>query len=63
MIVRQSIGRGLRTHKDKDKLRLYDYVDCLDSNKKSMLVNHSRVRKTIYKEQGFNYVIKKVSLG
>ena len=62
VIVRQSIGRGLRTHKDKDKLRLYDYVDCLDSNKRSMLVNHSRVRKTIYKEQGFNYIIKKVSL-
>lgn len=63
VIVRQSIGRGLRKHKDKDKLRLYDYVDCLDSQKKGMLMNHSRVRRTIYNEQGFNYVIKKVSLG
>ena len=63
VIVRQSIGRGVRTHKDKDKLRLYDYVDCLDSQKKNMLMNHSRVRRTIYNEQGFNYIIKKVSLG
>ena len=62
VIVRQSIGRGLRKHKDKDKLRVYDFVDVLNSSKKNMLMNHSRVRRTIYNEQDFKYVIKKVSL-
>jgi len=50
VIVRQSIGRGLRNHKDKDKLRLYDYVDCLNSKGDNMLKNHSRIRKSIYKD-------------
>jgi superfamily II DNA or RNA helicase len=63
VIVRQSIGRGLRLHEDKDKLRLFDFVDVLNTGKNNMLVNHSRVRKTIYNEQGFDYIIKKVSLG
>ena len=62
VIVRQSIGRGLRKHKDTDKLRVYDFVDCLNTKKDNMLANHSRVRRTIYKEQEFDYIIKKVIL-
>jgi superfamily II DNA or RNA helicase len=62
VIVRQSIGRGLRQHKDKDKLRVYDFVDALNSKKDNMLMNHSRVRRTIYKEQEFDYIIKQIHL-
>ena len=62
VIIRQSLGRGLRLHKDKDKLRLFDYVDILNSSKSNMLYLHSKVRINIYKEQGFNFKIKNISL-
>jgi superfamily II DNA or RNA helicase len=62
IIIRQSIGRGLRLHKDKDKLRLFDYIDVLNTTRNNILMDHSRTRKGIYKDQGFTYNIKKVSL-
>ena len=37
--VLQSIGRGLRTHKDKDSIRLFDIVDDIRNGKWVNFVN------------------------
>jgi len=62
VIIRQSLGRGLRQHKDKSILHVFDYVDVLSSNKKNMLYFHGKARQKIYDEQQFPYKIKKVQL-
>lgn len=60
-IIRQSIGRGLRKHKNKDMLTIIDFVDNLNySNWKSYHMRHSEERIKIYKEQKFPYNIKKL---
>lgn len=62
-IIRQSIGRGLRTHKNKNVLMVFDFVDDFSLGKyKNYLFRHSQTRIEIYKEQGFPYTIKKVAI-
>lgn len=66
VIIRQSIGRGLRKHDSKDILKVYDFVDDLrftkDNNKvwKNYLYKHSEARIEIYKEQKFEYIKKHI---
>jgi superfamily II DNA or RNA helicase len=61
IIIRQSIGRGLRKHKSKDMLTIVDFVDNLNySNWKSYHMRHSDERIKIYKDQKFPYEIKKL---
>lgn len=51
-IIRQSIGRGLRLHKEKSKLHVFDIVDRFHKNFKNILYNHYLVRRDdIYKKQ------------
>ena len=53
-IVRQSIGRGLRLHDEKQKLIVFDLVDQFHHAYKGTLYNHFISRKNeIYKKQGF----------
>lgn len=67
IIIRQSIGRGLRKHDRKDKLMIIDFVDDirfkLDNGKKwkNYLFKHGEKRLEIYKEQKFPYTIKNIS--
>jgi superfamily II DNA or RNA helicase len=62
-IVRQSIGRGLRKHKDKDKLTVYDIVDDMSSNNfVNLILKQSKERIKIYKEQEFAYKIIDIKL-
>jgi len=69
--VLQSIGRGLRKHKTKNKLIVWDIVDDLTwvhqwGEKKVLHVNHvfkhwkDRVR--YYKKQGFQSLTKKINI-
>ena len=57
--VLQSIGRGLRKHKTKDQIILYDVVDDLSYKTRTgrvvdnYLVKHWKERMTYYKEQEF----------
>lgn len=51
----QSIGRGLRLHKDKDKLIIFDIADDL---KYSDIHMHKRI--TLYEKEKINYSIKKI---
>ena len=59
--VLQSIGRGLRTHESKDKMILWDMVDCLVCKTrtgafiKNHVYKHWEERLKYYKENGFEY--------
>lgn len=56
IIVQQSIGRGLRKHKDKDKLRLFDIVDDLSScGATNFSLKHSAERIKIYNDKKFKH--------
>ena len=60
VIIRQSLGRGLRLHNDKAKLIAFDYVDILRTTKKNLLYFHGKARQQIYNEQQYPYKIKEV---
>jgi len=63
VIIRQSIGRGLRKHDDKDKLIIFDFVDDYRHGKfNNYLWKHGKVRQEIYKEQKFPFKIKQIKL-
>jgi superfamily II DNA or RNA helicase len=63
VIIRQSIGRGLRKHKDKKKLIIIDFVDDYRSGKfKNYLYKHSESRQEIYAEQNFPYSVRQIDL-
>lgn len=62
--VLQSIGRGLRLHADKDKLKLFDIADKLNKSKSNFnhTYRHYIERLKIYHEQQFEYSITKVDI-
>lgn len=53
----QSIGRGLRLHKDKNKLKIIDLCDNLKYGNK-----HSEKRKQIYNSEKINYTEKNIDI-
>ena len=60
VIIRQSIGRGLRKHKSKTDVNIIDFVDDLSSpDWDNYLIRHSKARQKIYREQKFPFEIKK----
>lgn len=76
--VMQTIGRGLRKYKDKKNVKIIDFVDDMQlSNKekkehetksielhtkRNLLLQHFYDRIKIYKEEGFEYRIKRIKL-
>jgi superfamily II DNA or RNA helicase len=61
VIIRQSIGRGLRQHESKDIVNIIDFVDDISSmGWDNYLMRHAKARQKIYKEQKFEFDIKKV---
>jgi superfamily II DNA or RNA helicase len=55
-VVRQSIGRALRLHKDKEKAVIFDIVDQFHPDFKGTLYNHFQARKNeIYDKQQYPY--------
>lgn len=59
----QSIGRGLRTTKDKDSCNLYDIGDDLTwKSKKNFTLLHMIERIKIYNDEHFDYKLIKVQL-
>jgi len=63
VIIRQSIGRGLRKHEDKKKLIIIDFVDDYCTGKfKNYLYKHSEARQAIYEDQNFPYTVRRVDL-
>lgn len=62
IIIRQSIGRGLRQHESKSKVKIIDFVDDFSYDQwQNHLLKHGKARQNIYKEQKFKYDVKKVS--
>ena len=61
VIIRQSIGRGLRQHESKDSVNIIDFVDDLRFDDwHNYLYRHGVARKKIYKQEKFSYNVKKV---
>jgi superfamily II DNA or RNA helicase len=61
VIIRQSIGRGLRQHESKDSVNIIDFVDDLRFDEwHNYLYRHGVARKKIYKQEKFSYKVKKV---
>jgi superfamily II DNA or RNA helicase len=61
--VLQSIGRGLRISKTKNKMTLYDIADDLSwKSKQNHTLRHFVERVKIYNSQEFDYKIHKVTL-
>ena len=55
-IIRQSIGRGLRLHSEKNKLIVFDIVDRISKKYTNTLYNHYIFRRdNIYKRQEYPY--------
>ena len=62
VIIRQSIGRGLRKHKSKTAVNIIDFVDDLSSpDWDNYLIRHSKARQKIYREQKFPFEVKNVT--
>lgn len=62
-VIRQSIGRGLRLHSDKNKLMVFDLVDIFDGNVKTILWNqYDSRRDNIYKKQKYPFDELKIKL-
>lgn len=69
ILVRQSIGRGLRLHPSKEYAEVTDYVDIFKKHnpewgggKENIFKKHGVERRAIYDEQEFPYLIKKINL-
>jgi len=71
--VLQSIGRGLRKHKSKDIIIIWDLIDDMRWEKKkrknskekiglNYAYQHFLERLEFYKDQGFKYINKKITL-
>jgi superfamily II DNA or RNA helicase len=62
VIIRQSIGRGLRQHESKDSVNIIDFVDDIRFDDwENYLYRHGKARQKIYRQEKFKYKIKKVS--
>ena len=63
VLIKQSLGRGMRKMEGKEKVNVIDFVDDFSSSKyQNYLVKHGEVRLQIYKKEGFEYKIFKVKL-
>ena len=61
VIIRQSIGRGLRQHESKESVNIIDFVDDLRWDEwQNYLYRHAKARKKIYKQEKFKFEVKKV---
>lgn len=62
VIIRQSIGRGLRQHESKKEVIIVDFVDNLSTpDWECYLFRHGQVRQQIYKQEKFNFDVKQVT--
>lgn len=65
VIIRQSIGRGLRKHHSKEIVKIYDFIDDFrytdeDTNWLNYMYKHGVERRKIYKEEQFKFEVQSV---
>lgn len=62
VIIRQSIGRGLRQHESKKEVIIVDFVDNLSTpDWECYLFRHGQVRQQIYNQEKFKFDVKQVT--
>jgi superfamily II DNA or RNA helicase len=63
ILIKQSLGRGMRKMEGKDKVVVIDFVDDFSIGRyKGYLSKHSSERIEIYKREGFEYRIYNIKL-
>ena len=63
VLIKQSLGRGMRQMEGKEKVNVIDFVDDFSTGKyENYLMRHSKVRIDIYKKERFDYKIYNVKL-
>jgi len=63
VLIKQSLGRGMRLMEGKEKVNVIDFVDDFCSSKyTNYLMKHGEARIEIYKNEKFKYQIFKVKL-
>ena len=63
VLIKQSLGRGMRKMAGKEKVNIIDFVDDFSSpGYKNYLMKHSDERINIYKNENFEYKIFRVTL-
>jgi superfamily II DNA or RNA helicase len=63
VLIKQSLGRGMRKMEGKEKVIIIDFVDDFSTPKyKNYLMKHSEARIQIYQKEGFEHKIFKVKL-
>lgn len=63
VLIKQSLGRGMRKMEGKEKVIIIDFVDDFSTPKyKNYLMKHSEARIQIYQKEEFEYKIFKVKL-
>lgn len=63
VLIKQSLGRGMRKMEGKEKVNIIDFVDDFSSSKYvNYLMKHGDARIQIYKNENFQYKIFKVKL-
>lgn len=60
-IIRQTIGRGMRLHSEKNRVTIWDFVDDFTLGDENYLLKHGKERIKTYKAQGFPYKIYTVT--
>ncbi len=63
ILIKQSLGRGMRKMEGKDKVNVIDFVDDFSTPRyKNYLVKHGEARIQIYRNEKFKYQIFKIKL-
>ena len=67
IIIKQSIGRGLRKNENKTSVEIYDIVDDIRCNIEgykwqNYIYRHGIERRRIYEEENFPYDIKTINI-
>ena len=63
VLIKQSLGRGMRLFEGKEKVNIIDFVDDFSwGGKENYLMKHSKERIEIYKKEHFDYKIYNVKI-